>query len=50
MLNQQHLLLDIEGTTCPVSFVTDILFPFAKQELSRYVKQNEKDHSSNKTI
>lgn len=49
-MNQQHLLLDIEGTTCPVSFVTDILFPFAKQELSRYVKQNEKDHSSNKTI
>ncbi|MGB0276563.1 MAG: acireductone synthase, partial [Synechococcus sp.] len=26
-MNQQHLLLDIEGTTCPVSFVSDVLFP-----------------------
>ena len=39
-MNQQHLLLDIEGTTCPVSFVSDVLFPFAKQELSHYIKQN----------
>ena len=39
-MNQQHLLLDIEGTTWPVSFVSDILFPFAKQELSTYIKQN----------
>mgnify|MGYP007000337677 CR=1 len=28
----QHLLLDIEGTTCPVTFVSNILFPFAKRE------------------
>ena len=40
MMNQQHLLLDIEGTTCPVSFVSDVLFPFAKQELSQYIKQH----------
>ena len=40
MMNQQHLLLDIEGTTCPVSFVSDVLFPFAKQELSHYIKQH----------
>ena len=39
MMNQQHLLLDIEGTTCPVSFVSDVLFPFAKQELSHYIKK-----------
>ena len=39
-MNQQHLLLDIEGTTCPVSFVSDVLFPFAKQELSQYIKQH----------
>jgi methionine salvage enolase-phosphatase E1 len=24
-----QLLLDIEGTTTPVTFVTDVLFPFA---------------------
>ena len=24
-----HVLLDIEGTTCPVSFVTGTLFPYA---------------------
>ena len=39
-MNQQHLLLDIEGTTCPVSFVSDVLFPFAKKELSRHVKRH----------
>lgn len=22
-----HVLLDIEGTTCPVSFVAEVLFP-----------------------
>jgi enolase-phosphatase E1 len=29
----QHVLLDIEGTTCPVSFVAEVLFPYAKQQL-----------------
>jgi enolase-phosphatase E1 len=29
----QHVLLDIEGTTCPVSFVGEVLFPYAKQQL-----------------
>ena len=46
----QHLLLDIEGTTCPVSFVSDILFPFAKQELSSYVKTYGNDNSQNQAI
>ena len=39
-MNQQHLLLDIEGTTCPVSFVSDVLFPFAEQELDAYIKHH----------
>ena len=39
-MTQKHLLLDIEGTTCPVSFVSDVLFPFAKQELSHYITQH----------
>ena len=36
-----HLLLDIEGTTCPVSFVADVLFPYARQRLGFYLQ----DHS-----
>ena len=50
MMNQQHLLLDIEGTTCPVSFVSDVLFPFAKQELSHYIKQHWDKIPHNKPI
>ena len=49
-MNQQHLLLDIEGTTCPVSFVSDILFPFAKQELSDFIKQYWNKSTHNKPI
>ena len=50
MMNQQHLLLDIEGTTCPVRFVSDVLFPFAKQELSNYVKRHWNKSPYNKPI
>ncbi len=49
-MNQQHLLLDIEGTTCPVSFVSEVLFPFAKQELSDYIKQHWDKYPNNKPI
>lgn len=31
------LLLDIEGTTTPVSFVYDVLFPYARRHLHDYV-------------
>ncbi len=50
MMNQQHLLLDIEGTTCPVSFVSNVLFPFAKQELSDYIKQHWDQSPHNEAI
>ena len=33
-----HVLLDIEGTTCPVSFVAGTLFPYATQHLASFVK------------
>ena len=49
-MNQQHLLLDIEGTTCPVTFVSEILFPFAERELSHYVREHERDSSKNRSI
>ena len=50
MMNQQHLLLDIEGTTCPVTFVSETLFPFAERELSHYVTEHELDGSQNRSI
>lgn len=31
------VLLDIEGTTTSIDFVYDVLFPFARRELERYV-------------
>jgi enolase-phosphatase E1 len=34
------LLLDIEGTTTPLAFVIDVLFPHAKHHLRRHVEQH----------
>jgi enolase-phosphatase E1 len=34
----QALLLDIEGTTTPVAFVYDVLFPYARRHLRRYLE------------
>lgn len=35
-----HLLLDIEGTTCPVSFVAETLFPYAAKSLGPYLENH----------
>ncbi|MDZ4724723.1 MAG: acireductone synthase [Leptospira sp.] len=34
----KHFLLDIEGTTVPISFVHDVLFPFARERLSKFLE------------
>jgi enolase-phosphatase E1 len=34
------VLLDIEGTTCPVSFVAEVLFPYARQALGPYLQRH----------
>lgn len=34
------ILLDIEGTTSSVSFVYDVMFPFVRRELGRYLNAN----------
>lgn len=34
------LLLDIEGTTCPVTFVADVLFPYAQTHLSSFLAEH----------
>jgi 2,3-diketo-5-methylthio-1-phosphopentane phosphatase len=38
-----HVLLDIEGTTCPVSFVADTLFPYALQHLQEFLEQHHQE-------
>ena len=40
-----HVLLDIEGTTCPVSFVAQVLFPYAAAQLPAFIaaQQHRKD-------
>ena len=40
MSSIQHILLDIEGTTCPVSFVSEVLFPYAAREVGAYLERN----------
>jgi enolase-phosphatase E1 len=39
--NLRAVLLDIEGTVTPISFVHDILFPFARAHISDYLIQHE---------
>jgi enolase-phosphatase E1 len=34
------ILLDIEGTTTPLAFVTDVLFPYARIHLPRYLDEH----------
>ncbi|RVW79305.1 putative bifunctional methylthioribulose-1-phosphate dehydratase/enolase-phosphatase E1 1 [Vitis vinifera] len=35
--SRRCIVLDIEGTTTPISFVTDVLFPFARNNVSRHL-------------
>lgn len=34
---QSCIVLDIEGTTTPISFVTDVLFPYARHNVGRHL-------------
>lgn len=34
---QHCIVLDIEGTTTPISFVTDVLFPYARDNVARHL-------------
>lgn len=40
MTSPAALLLDIEGTTTPISFVYQVLFPYARQHLEEFLKTN----------
>jgi enolase-phosphatase E1 len=37
------ILLDIEGTTTPISFVYSVLFPYARNHLARWIAEHERD-------
>lgn len=37
------LLLDIEGTTTPISFVYDVLFPYARQAFAAFLSEHWSD-------
>ncbi|EGX91683.1 2,3-diketo-5-methylthio-1-phosphopentane phosphatase [Cordyceps militaris CM01] len=39
LANVDVVLLDIEGTVCPISFVRDVLFPYALQALSKVLDE-----------
>ena len=45
-----HILLDIEGTTCPVSFVTTTLFPYAQSALKNFLESRKNDPSISRLI
>lgn len=36
---QAVIVLDIEGTTTPISFVADVLFPYAKQHVGAHLRE-----------
>ena len=38
--NIRGLLLDIEGTTTPIAFVYDVLFPFARAHVTEYLSRH----------
>jgi enolase-phosphatase E1 len=38
-----HVLLDIEGTTCPVSYVAEILFPYASANLAPFLENHQQE-------
>ena len=40
MPNWQAVLLDIEGTVTPISFVHEILFPYAREHVNNYLSQH----------
>lgn len=34
---QDFIVLDIEGTTTPISFVTEVLFPYARDNVRKHL-------------
>ena len=39
----KYILTDIEGTTTPIAFVHDVLFPYSHKHLATYIEQHAQD-------
>ena len=37
------ILLDIEGTVAPISFVKEVLFPYSKERMESFIKENKEN-------
>ncbi|WP_029520994.1 acireductone synthase [Persephonella sp. IF05-L8] len=35
------ILIDIEGTVSPISFVKDVLFPYSEEKMEKFIKENK---------
>jgi methionine salvage enolase-phosphatase E1 len=44
------VVLDIEGTTSPISFVTDVLFPYARDNVRKHLDATYGTHETNDDI
>eukprot|EP00026_Physarum_polycephalum_P015737 Phypoly_transcript_16489.p1 GENE.Phypoly_transcript_16489~~Phypoly_transcript_16489.p1 ORF type:complete len:256 (+),score=37.89 Phypoly_transcript_16489:90-857(+) len=44
------VVLDIEGTTTPISFVSETLFPYISRELETYLRKNWNDETTKKDV
>lgn len=40
LLGVDVVLLDVEGTTTPITFVTDVLFPYAREKMKAFLAEN----------
>lgn len=45
-----HILLDIEGTTCPIEFVTGVLFPFAQSRIESFLLEHHNEGPVNQLL
>ena len=48
--NVRGILLDIEGTTSSISFVYDVMFPFVRDHVATFLKDNWADESVQETV
>jgi enolase-phosphatase E1 len=46
----QHIVIDIEGTVSPVSFVKDVLYPYSRERIARFILRDEHPEPVRKVI
>lgn len=50
MATIKAVVLDIEGTTTPISFVAETLFPYISRELEKYIQITWKEENTQKDV